>query len=51
MDVLQLLETMIKNCGDYVHQQVAERNILQELVKIVKKKVIMFLLSFFLLLV
>ncbi|KAK1265180.1 hypothetical protein QJS04_geneDACA017073 [Acorus gramineus] len=35
---LILLETMIKNCGDYVHFQVADRNILQEMVKIVKKK-------------
>lgn len=37
--ILQLLETMVKNCGDYVHFQVADRNILQEMVKIVKKKV------------
>eukprot|EP00268_Persea_americana_P050632 TRINITY_DN5519_c0_g2_i1.p1 TRINITY_DN5519_c0_g2~~TRINITY_DN5519_c0_g2_i1.p1 ORF type:complete len:637 (+),score=139.23 TRINITY_DN5519_c0_g2_i1:186-2096(+) len=36
---LTLLETMIKNCGDYVHLQVAERNILQEMIKIVRKKV------------
>ncbi|XP_068641860.1 TOM1-like protein 6 isoform X2 [Aristolochia californica] len=35
---LTLLEAMIKNCGDYVHFQVAERNILQEMIKIVKKK-------------
>ncbi|KAK1284094.1 hypothetical protein QJS10_CPB21g01517 [Acorus calamus] len=35
---LILLETMIKNCGDYVHFQVADRNILQEMVKIVKKR-------------
>ncbi|KAG9455176.1 hypothetical protein H6P81_008080 [Aristolochia fimbriata] len=35
---LTLLETMIKNCGDHVHFQVAERNILQEMIKIVKKK-------------
>ncbi|KAI5663038.1 hypothetical protein M9H77_22361 [Catharanthus roseus] len=35
---LTLLETMVKNCGDYVHFQVADRNILQEMVKIVKKK-------------
>ncbi|KAI4311562.1 hypothetical protein MLD38_036447 [Melastoma candidum] len=25
-----LLETMVKNCGDYVHHQIAERNILGE---------------------
>lgn len=35
---LTLLETMVKNCGDYVHFQIAERNILQEMIKIVKKK-------------
>lgn len=35
---LILLETMIKNCGEIVHYQVAERNILQEMVKIVRKK-------------
>ncbi|MBA0797382.1 hypothetical protein Gohar_008091 [Gossypium harknessii] len=29
---------MVKNCGDYVHFQIAERNILGEMVKIVKKK-------------
>ncbi|XP_020685067.1 TOM1-like protein 6 [Dendrobium catenatum] len=35
---LTLLETMIKNCGDFIHFQVAERDILQEMVKIVRKK-------------
>ncbi|URD93203.1 VHS and GAT domain containing protein [Musa troglodytarum] len=35
---LTLLETMIKNCGNYVHFQVVEREILQEMVKIVRKK-------------
>ncbi|CAL5335238.1 unnamed protein product [Camellia sinensis] len=35
---LTLLETMVKNCGDYVHSQIVERNILQEMIKIVKKK-------------
>lgn len=35
---LTLLETMVKNCGEYVHFQIAERNILQEMVKIVRKK-------------
>ncbi|ERN05370.1 ADP-ribosylation factor-binding protein GGA2 isoform X2 [Amborella trichopoda] len=35
---LTLLETLIKNCGQFVHLQVVERNILQEMVKIVKKK-------------
>ncbi|KAK6927388.1 VHS domain, partial [Dillenia turbinata] len=36
--VLTLLETVIKNCGDVVHMHVAEKNVLHELVKIVKKK-------------
>lgn len=35
----QVLETLIKNCSDIVHQQVAEKDILHEMVKIVKKKV------------
>ncbi|KAK8573087.1 hypothetical protein V6N13_099902 [Hibiscus sabdariffa] len=35
---LTLLETMVKNCGDYVHFQIAERNVLGEMVKIVRKK-------------
>ncbi|XP_047981576.1 TOM1-like protein 6 [Salvia hispanica] len=35
---LTLLETIVKNCGDYVHFQIAEKNILPEMVKIVKKK-------------
>uniref|UniRef100_A0A453LY20 VHS domain-containing protein n=1 Tax=Aegilops tauschii subsp. strangulata TaxID=200361 RepID=A0A453LY20_AEGTS len=35
---LTLLETMIKNCGDIVHMHVAERDILREMVKIVKKR-------------
>ncbi|XP_031493784.1 TOM1-like protein 9 [Nymphaea colorata] len=35
---LTLLETLIKNCGDIVHMHVAERDILHEMVKIVKKK-------------
>ncbi|KAJ4979786.1 hypothetical protein NE237_010566 [Protea cynaroides] len=35
---LTLLETMIKNCGEYVHFQIAERDILQEMIKIVRKK-------------
>ncbi|OEL20362.1 hypothetical protein BAE44_0018619 [Dichanthelium oligosanthes] len=36
--VLTLLETLIKNCGDFVHMQVAEKDILHEMVKIAKKK-------------
>ncbi|THG09550.1 hypothetical protein TEA_007464 [Camellia sinensis var. sinensis] len=35
---LTLLETMVKNCGEHVHFQIVERNILQEMLKIVKKK-------------
>ncbi|KAI4964889.1 hypothetical protein ZWY2020_057927 [Hordeum vulgare] len=35
---LTLLETMMKNCGEYVHSEVAELHILQEMVKIVQKK-------------
>ncbi|KAI7755576.1 hypothetical protein M8C21_033814, partial [Ambrosia artemisiifolia] len=36
--VFKLLETMMKNCGDFVHLHVAERDVLHEMVKIVKKK-------------
>ncbi|KAL5698464.1 hypothetical protein ACHQM5_029496 [Ranunculus cassubicifolius] len=35
---LTLLETVIKNCGDIVHLHVAEKSILQEMVKITKRK-------------
>ncbi|GMI93059.1 TOM1-LIKE 6 [Hibiscus trionum] len=35
---LTLLETMVKNCGDFVHYQIEERDILREMTKIVKKK-------------
>ncbi|XP_038987554.1 TOM1-like protein 9 [Phoenix dactylifera] len=35
---LTLLETMIRNCGDIVHMHVAEKDILHEMVKIVRKK-------------
>ncbi|KAL5230243.1 hypothetical protein ABZP36_029019 [Zizania latifolia] len=38
MFTLTLLETMMKNCGEYVHFEVVEQNILQEMVKIVQKK-------------
>jgi hypothetical protein len=36
---LTLLEMMVKNCGDYVHTQIAEKSILQDMTKTVKKKV------------
>jgi len=42
---LTLLETMIKNCGDIVHMHVAERDILHEMVKIVKKRVCVYSLN------
>lgn len=35
---LTLLETMFKNCGDSVHSLVVEKDILPELVKIVRKR-------------
>ena len=37
--LLQVLETMVKNCGDAIHHQVATRDILNDMVKIVKKNV------------
>ncbi|XP_071690709.1 TOM1-like protein 9 [Rutidosis leptorrhynchoides] len=35
---LTLLETIVKNCGDFVHSYVAERKLLNDMVKIAKKK-------------
>ncbi|KAI3826088.1 hypothetical protein L1987_00130 [Smallanthus sonchifolius] len=35
---LTLLETIVKNCGDFVHMHVAERDLLHDMIKIVKKK-------------
>jgi hypothetical protein len=36
---LTLLETLVRNCGDNVHQHIQDREVLQEMVKIMKKKV------------
>ncbi|KQK05777.1 TOM1-like protein 6 [Brachypodium distachyon] len=35
---LTLLETVMKNCGEYVHFEVVEQHVLTEMVKIVQKK-------------
>ncbi|XP_039010677.1 TOM1-like protein 6 [Hibiscus syriacus] len=35
---LTLLETMVKNCGDFVHYQIDEREVLRDMIKMVKKK-------------
>ncbi|KAL8168122.1 hypothetical protein V2J09_009621 [Rumex salicifolius] len=38
MLTLTLLETMVKNCGEQVHFHIAERKVLDEMIKIVKKR-------------
>ncbi|WVZ98930.1 hypothetical protein U9M48_044300 [Paspalum notatum var. saurae] len=35
---ISLLETMMKNCGEYVHFEVVDQHVLQEMVKIVQKR-------------
>ncbi|KAJ8552136.1 hypothetical protein K7X08_028579 [Anisodus acutangulus] len=35
---LTLLEAIVKNCGDIVHMHIAEKGLLQQMVKMVKKK-------------
>lgn len=37
--MIQVLETLTKNCADNIFQQIVERDILHDMVKIVKKKV------------
>jgi hypothetical protein len=38
MLALSLLESLLKNCGDFFHAYVAEKDILKEMVKVAKKK-------------
>ncbi|ESQ40036.1 hypothetical protein EUTSA_v10015861mg [Eutrema salsugineum] len=35
---LTLLEAMLKNCGDFVHTHIAQKHLLEDMVKIVRKK-------------
>lgn len=36
---MQVVESLVKNCGEYLHTQVIESSTLLEMVKIGKKKV------------
>ncbi|KAL8141029.1 hypothetical protein V2J09_007050 [Rumex salicifolius] len=38
MLTLTLLETLVKNCGDHIHFLISERKVLDEMIKIVKKR-------------
>lgn len=38
-NILQVLETMVRNCGEVVHDQVVLRGILHDMVKLAKKSV------------
>lgn len=44
--LFQLLESLIKNCGDVVHVFVAKKDVLHQMVKIVKKKKVLIVLNF-----
>ncbi|XP_038696254.1 TOM1-like protein 9 isoform X2 [Tripterygium wilfordii] len=37
-NALELLETIVKNCGDIVHMHVAEKGVLHQMVRIIRRK-------------